>query len=126
MGVTKSCSILPRSFSRTMAVAVIIGIRNCNKKPTNPGTIKKELFKSGLYQSRGRKSIGATVTGTRLSLCIKPAMMAWPEFKATLAGLESVPSIKSWTLELRPAKRSLVKSGGIMRPAFALPRSIRR
>ena len=58
MGVTMSCSIVPRSRSRTIAVAVRMEVMANRIMPITPGIMKYELTRSGLYQTRVRTSSG--------------------------------------------------------------------
>jgi hypothetical protein len=57
-GVTCSCSSVPRSRSRTIAVAVNWISVNVRMTAMRPGMMKLDVFKSGLYQGRTRRSIG--------------------------------------------------------------------
>src|SRR5262245_20207074 len=58
-GVTWSCSSVPRSRSRTMAVAVNWMRVNVRITAIRPGMMKLEVLRSGLYQGRTRRSIGS-------------------------------------------------------------------
>lgn len=58
MGVTMSCSGVPRSRSRTMAVLVMRVMVMVSNTPTMPGTMNTALFCAGLYQGRTRISTG--------------------------------------------------------------------
>ena len=53
---------MPRSFSRTTEMAVESTAVSIRMKPMRPGTRKRVDLSSGLYQTRGSKSIGATCT----------------------------------------------------------------
>ena len=48
-----SCSIVPCSFSRTMATAVRITSDSISSTQMMPGTMKRTLRSSGLNQTRG-------------------------------------------------------------------------
>ena len=51
--VTRSCSRVPRSFSRTTERAVETTAVSIMMKPISPGTRKLVERSSGLYQTRG-------------------------------------------------------------------------
>ena len=51
--VTRSCSIVPRSFSRTTDSAVDRTAVSMRMNPIRPGTRKLVERSSGLYQTRG-------------------------------------------------------------------------
>src|SRR3990172_624900 len=70
MGVTISCSMVPRSRSRTMEVAVSMEVSICRIIPISAGTMKYALRRSGVYQSRkswttGMRKVMARVRGSR-------------------------------------------------------------
>jgi len=56
-GVTMSCSIVPASFSRMMAIDVSRSDISMMTKATMPGTKKYWLSMFGLYQVRMRASM---------------------------------------------------------------------
>ena len=57
-GVTCSCSSVPRSRSRTMALAVNWMSVKVRMIAMRPGMMKLAVFSSGLYQGRTRRSTG--------------------------------------------------------------------
>src|SRR4030067_3732720 len=59
IGVTINCAIVPRSRSRTIAVAVKMEVKAYRIIPITPGIMKKALTRSGLYQTWVRTSIGS-------------------------------------------------------------------
>jgi len=57
MGVTISCSIVPTSFSRMIAMEVKSSEMIMIRTATIPGTKKSRLSRFGLYQVRTRASM---------------------------------------------------------------------
>ena len=53
IGVARSDSMVPRSFSRTTARAVAMTEDTMRMKASKPGTRKMDDLRSGLYQTRG-------------------------------------------------------------------------
>ena len=51
-GVTLSCSSVPSSFSRTIAIADMFVVTTSRSKATMPGIMKSRLTRSGLNQTR--------------------------------------------------------------------------
>ena len=51
-GETAICSMVPRSFSRTMEKAVEVVRMTMRMKAINPGRRNRALLSSGLYQTR--------------------------------------------------------------------------
>ena len=60
IGVTTSCSSVPRSRSRTIAMLVMRMSIIASSTPMMPGTMNTELLRSGLYHGRTRISSGST------------------------------------------------------------------
>src|ERR1041385_3876445 len=58
IGVTISCSIVPRSRSRTIEEAVNNAVMKNRIMPITPGTLKYAAMRSGLYQTCVRTSRG--------------------------------------------------------------------
>ena len=68
-GVTCSCSSVPRSRSRTMALAVNWISVKVRMIAIRPGMMKRDVRRSGLYQGRTRTSMGSC-------RCVQPARAA--------------------------------------------------
>ena len=81
IGVTISCSIVPCSFSRAMAIAVRITSDSISSTQMIPGTIKRTLRSSGLNHTRG----STCTSGWRAIIGPAP----WPE-NTTSTALASV------------------------------------
>ena len=58
MGAIRTCSQVPRSFSRTTEIAVEMAATIMPMKPMRPGTRKSVLRSSGLNQMRGSTDTG--------------------------------------------------------------------
>ena len=118
IGVTTSCSSVPRSRSRTIAMLVMTMSVIESSRPTRPGTIYVELFSAGLYHGRMRTSMGARVTALA-----RPASDA-----ALIAAVDASGSAASTIIcacACLPRFKSLAKSGGMMSAARTSPASIR-
>ena len=59
-GVTWSCSSVPRSRSRTIALAVNWMSVKVRMIAISPGMMKRDVRRSGLYQGRTRRSTGSS------------------------------------------------------------------
>ena len=59
IGAMRTCSIVPRSFSRTTDSAVEMTAVIIAMYAMSPGTRNSVLRSSGLYQTRGSTEIGA-------------------------------------------------------------------
>ena len=57
-GLTRICSIVPRSFSRTTESAVATVPTSISRNPMMPGIRNRELSSVGLYQTRGSRRMG--------------------------------------------------------------------
>ena len=76
IGVTMSCSSVPRSRSFTIAVLVISVIVIVSRMPTMPGTMNVALFCAGLYHGRTRISTGGRILYCVASSCAPRACAA--------------------------------------------------
>ena len=106
-GVTKSCSSVPRSFSRTIEKAVRNVVTLSSRMAVSPGRKKFGERESGLNSSFGRISTAnvSLLTSTRRSDSSRPiavvTLMAWP------ATDESEPSISTSTCALMLMQQSV-------------------
>src|SRR3972149_3926068 len=57
-GLTTRASSVPRSRSRTTATAMMVMVVCMRRAPMRPGTMKRAVSWSGLYQARTRTSSG--------------------------------------------------------------------
>src|SRR5579871_6083071 len=63
IGAMRTCSIVPRSFSRTIDRAVEMTAVIIEMNAMSPGTRNTVLLSSGLYQTRGTTVMGAAAGG---------------------------------------------------------------
>jgi hypothetical protein len=72
-GVTASCSIVPRSRSRAIDVAMTITVRSWRISPITPGMTKFWLLSSGLKRISLSSSIGDTCSRPCSTLSARPS-----------------------------------------------------
>ena len=69
IGAMRTCSQVPRSFSRTIDSEVDTTALIMTMKPMRPGTRNRVLWSSGLYQMRGSTTMGGA-TARPAASCI--------------------------------------------------------
>jgi hypothetical protein len=126
-GVTMSCSRVPRSRSRTIAMLVMSRSVSERSTPMIPGTMYASVRIAGLYQGRTRTSSG----GARP---VRPAAISAPRAAPAsdapaMAADEAIGSAASTMIcacAVRPRLMSRWNSGGMITAAFAAPDANRR
>ena len=129
-GVTCNCSSVPRSRSRTIALAVNWMSVNVRMIAISPGMMKLAVFSSGLYQGRTRRSIGREFA-FQPARCARirtesPLEMPAAIDMAWLAVVVSEALTMSSAFAGAPRWMSLPKSRSITRPTEARAPSIQR
>ena len=104
IGLTTSASSVPRSRSRTIAMAMTLTVVCIRRAPISPGTMKMADTRSGLYQARTRTSSGGAsfrstappVVSVRIP-SERSAPSAAAAFIAEVATCGSEASTMTWT-----------------------------
>jgi hypothetical protein len=127
-GVTWSCSSVPRSLSRTIAIAVNWMSVNVRRIAMRPGMMNVAVRRSGLYQGLTRRSTGGPGS-FQPALAASVRSESWFEIPpaiaiAWLAVVVSEAFTTRRAFALAPRRRSLPKSWSITRPTEAWPESI--
>ena len=116
----KSCSSVPLSFSRTIALAVSITAIIWQRTTIRPGMKKFGDRVSGLNRTRGRASTGSGAPFASRASDSSSAIAA-PTFTASAATVDSEPSTSSRTCPVCPAWSRREKTSGILIPTRARP-----
>src|SRR2546428_507657 len=95
IGLTTSASSVPRSRSRTIAMAMTLTVVCIRRAPISPGTMKMADTRSGLYQARTRTSSGGASTlpdrsTTAVGTCLTSVLIARPKMKSMATGTNSM------------------------------------
>src|SRR3990172_3327482 len=132
IGLTTSASSVPRSRSRTIAIAMTLTVVCISNAPNSPGTMKIAETRSGLYQARTRKSSGGVPSRTTAPPLVRAstasersAASAVAAFIADVATCGSEASTITCTRAWR-RESWRARSGGPTTPTIAVPLSIRR
>jgi len=115
-GVVISSSRLPRSRSRTSAIAVKITIVMLSITPISPGTTCTAVRRSGL------NSLSNSIVGVaREGMPLRPGSGACWIARTAVSTPGRVPSTMTCATGRVPSIRRRSKSGGIYRPACSSP-----